>query len=242
MSIREHIAYLENLSALDAEIRQLDEQLNHDREALAALKQDLARLEERIASDTSSISEMARMRGELTQEARQMAAQAEKSREKLARARNEREQNAASRELEELRRLQKDREEEVSKLTTLEAAAHKSKDEAEGDRARLLEQLTANESSISSRLVQVDQDKNAKIETRKQVASKIPKNLSNRYDAIRKRRGVAIAVTHDGTCLACRMSLPPQLFQRILRDEAIETCPYCQRILYHKPPPEKDET
>jgi len=120
---------------------------------------------------------MGRTRGELATEARQMTAQVERSREKLARARNEREQNAASRELEELRRLQKDREEEIGKLAMLEAAAHKGKEEAETERAKLLEQLSSNESSTSTKLLEIEQQRDAKADERKRVASKIPKNV-----------------------------------------------------------------
>jgi uncharacterized protein len=242
VSIREHIASLEELSTLDGEIRQLEEQLTQDREALASLKNDLAKLEERIAANTASITEMTHTRGELVQEARQMTLQVEKSREKLARARNEREQNAATRELEELRRLQKDREEEIGKLAMLEAAAQKSKEEAEAEQAKLHEQLSHTESSTCDKLGEIERQRNDKADARKRLAGRIPKNLLSRYEAIRKRRGVAIAMTQTGTCLACQMSLPPQLFQKILRDEAIETCPHCQRILYYRPAPPKDES
>ncbi len=240
MSIREHIVFLEQLSSLDGEISKLQEQLAQDRDALASLKKELAKLDERIATDTASITEMGHTRGELVHEARQMTAQVEKSREKLARARNEREQNAATRELEELRRLQKDREEEIGKLAMLEAAAQKSKEEAEAERGRLLEQLSSNESTTHNELASLERQKNGKADERKQLAQRIPKSLLSRYEAIRKRRSVAIAMTQTGTCLACQMSLPPQLFQRILRDEAIELCPHCHRILYYKPP-QKDE-
>jgi hypothetical protein len=243
VSIRDHIASLEGLSALDADIRQLDEQLTLEREALASLKAELARLDEKIAADSGSIAEMGRARGELTTEARQMTAQVERSRDKLARARNEREQNAASRELEELRRLQKDREEEIGKLTMLETVAQKGKEEAEAERERVLEQLAASETNASGTLVEVERQRDAKLEERKVMAARIPKNVMSRYETIRKRKGIAIALTQDGTCLACRMSMPPQLFQRILRDEALELCPHCQRILYYKAPqaPPKDE-
>lgn len=241
MSIRDHIASLEELSALDAEIRQLDEQLNTDRESLAGLKQEVARLDQRIVADAGTIAEMGRTRNEQSAEARQLATQVEKSREKLARARNEREQNAASREQEELRRLHKDREEEIGKLAMLEAQAQKSKEEAEAERAKVLEQLSSIEAATSGRLAEVAKTREERLVVRKEVAAKIPKQVLSRYETIRKRKGLAIAATHDGTCLACRMAVPPQMFQRILRGDAMELCPHCQRILYYKAPPPKEE-
>ncbi len=242
MSIRDHIASLEELSALDAEIRHLDEQLTTDRDALAGTKQEIARLEERVASYSASIAEMGRARSEATQDARQLLTQVEKSREKLARARNEREQNAASREVEELRRLHKDREEEMGKLTMLEAQAQKSKEEAEAELAQKQEQLAALDASTTGKLSEVERTRDEKLVLRKDVAAKLPKGVLSRYDTIRRRKGVAIAATETGTCLACQMAVPPQLFQRILRGDAMELCPHCQRILYYKAPPPKPET
>jgi predicted nucleic acid-binding Zn-ribbon protein len=242
VSIREHIAHLEELSALDEQLRLLDEQLTQERAALAELKSELGRLEARATADGGSIDEMAKARTELVQEVRQMAVQVDKSREKLGRARNEREQNAATRELEELRRLQKDREEEIGKLAMLETAAAKSKEEAETEHARIAQQLADSESGVAQKLVEIETLKIDKAASRKRLAGKLPKNVLNRYDVIRQRRGVAIALTQNGTCQACHMSLPPQLFQRILRDEALELCPNCQRILYYKPPAPKDES
>ncbi len=242
MSIREHIASLEELSDLDQEIRVLDDRLSHDRETLSELKSALTNLEARVSTDTATLSEMIKTRNEVTHEVRQMTAQIEHSREKLGRARNEREQNAATREVEELRRLQKDREDEVTRLAALEAAAQKSKDEAETERQKVLDQLSKTEGSTSANIGETETQRASKIDARKRVAANLPRPLLSRYETIRTRRGIAIALTQNGTCLACHMALPPQLFQKILRDEAVELCPNCNRILYYKPPMPKADS
>ena len=46
----------------------------------------------------------------------------------------------------------------------------------------------------------------------------------------------SIAQTTDGTCKACHMSLPPQLFHRLRREPTLEQCPSCNRIIYFAPP------
>ncbi len=242
MSIREHIACLEELSALDQEIRVIEETLAQERGTLTELKKQLERLDASIAADAASIAEMAKTRGELSLEVRQLSAQVERSREKLSRARNEREQNAATRELEELRRIQKDREEEIGKLQVLETQAAKSREDAEAARTDLLGKLASSEGQTTSRIVEVEGQLAKKLEARKLLTKSLPRNILSRYDMIRQRRGTALALTHDGTCLACHMQVPPQLFQKVLRNEALETCPSCQRILYYKPAPKADET
>lgn len=237
MSIQEQIACLEELSALDEEIRTIDDQLNQDRGALAGQKVELERLEQRVAADEQIIAEMAKARGDLVLEVRQVVLQVDKSREKLSRARNERETNAATRELEELRRIQKDREEEIGKLQLLETQALKSREEADAARKQLAEELQLTEGDTSMKLDNIEHDKASMLEKRKSIIARLPKPILSRYEMIRKRRGIAIAATSDGNCQACHLAVPPQLFQKILRNERLEQCPHCQRILYYKPAP-----
>ena len=235
MSIQEQIVCLEELSALDEEIRTIDEHLTSERGSLSGKKEELAGLLERIAADSKSVAEISKARSDLVLEVRQVIAQLDKSREKLSRARNERESNAVTRELEELRRIQKDREEEIGKLQLIETQALKSKEEAEVARAALTEQLGSTEGAICKRLEETEARRSRLMDKRQGVVARLPRPLVSRYDQIRKRRGVAIAATSDGTCQACHLAAPPQLFQKILRFESLEKCPHCQRILYFKP-------
>jgi hypothetical protein len=57
------------------------------------------------------------------------------------------------------------------------------------------------------------------------------------YERIRKKRnGVAVAEAADGLCLACHLSLRPQFFQDVRRNEQVLYCESCGRILYFNPP------
>jgi hypothetical protein len=69
---------------------------------------------------------------------------------------------------------------------------------------------------------------------RAKAGFKVQPVLYRRYELIRKRRGSAIAFTHEGTCSACHMTLPPQLFQQLMRREEFGQCPSCNRILYFR--------
>jgi predicted nucleic acid-binding Zn-ribbon protein len=68
---------------------------------------------------------------------------------------------------------------------------------------------------------------------RDQMAQNIEAPLLARYEMIFSRRaGVAVAEAKDGTCNGCRMRLPPQFYNEILRHQQVYFCPNCQRILY----------
>ena len=131
MSIRAQIESLESLAAIDVELRRLDEQTNGEQGVLDKLRTELAQLDERITRDRAKVAEMDRMRSDLSTELRQMSHQVERSREKLARSRNERESNASQREVEEVRKLLRDREIELDKLSNFAEEARVGVEAAE---------------------------------------------------------------------------------------------------------------
>jgi len=51
----------------------------------------------------------------------------------------------------------------------------------------------------------------------------------------RKRNGIAIAEARGGVCTICHVRLRPQVFNSVLRNEAIIQCDHCNRILYFVP-------
>jgi predicted nucleic acid-binding Zn-ribbon protein len=236
LSLRDQIVSLEALAAIDADLRRLEEQLTEERGTLANLKSELRKLDEKLSIDRASLVEMDKTRGELMTEVRQMGTQIERSREKLSRSRNERESNAAQRELEELRKLQRDREDEINKLSLLSDSAKKSIDETEGQQKKIADELGGRESDISKKLAEAVQERDGKLVERAKLAAAVQPMTLRRYEQVRKRKGNAIAKTIDGTCLACHMQLPPMLFQKLMRGDAFDQCPSCARILYYEPP------
>jgi predicted nucleic acid-binding Zn-ribbon protein len=161
-----------------------------------------------------------------------MTQQLEHSRDKLGRSRTERESNAAQREMEELRKLVRDREEEIGKLTTDADGARQQIELTEAEHKKLFDELAAREGDIRAKVTNVDSSLAKKQAERDAATKALPPQLYRRYDMIRSKRGTGIAQTTDGTCKACHMALPPQLFHRLRREPILEQCPHCSRIIY----------
>ena len=51
----------------------------------------------------------------------------------------------------------------------------------------------------------------------------------------RKRNGIAVAEARDGICTICHVRLRPQVFNTVLRNDSINQCDTCNRILYFVP-------
>jgi len=235
VSIREQIAILEELSTIDSELRRIDEQLDKHQTGLSGMRSEVKGLEERLKSDRETLTEMERTRAELSTELRQMTQQIERSREKLSRSRNERESMAAQREIEELRKLHRDREEDIERLNGAIEAAKNSIQQADSKRTSLSGELEGSVEGITSSIGELEGERARRVETRAALVPKLPPVLYRRYESIRAKRPVAIAKTHDGTCLGCHLAVPPMMFQKMRRQEEFDQCPHCRRILYYVP-------
>ncbi len=236
MSIPDQIRALERLAQIDAELKEIQDELSKERSTLEGLKSGIAKLDEKLAGDRVSLAAMDKTRGELVQDVRNMTQQLDHSREKLSRSRTERESNAAQRELEELRKLVRDREEEIGKLAASADAARQQIEATEVEHGKFVSDLGAQEGDISSKLGVAEGKAREKSAERAAAVKALPPQLYRRYDTIRSKRGTAIAQTVDGTCTACPMALPPQLVHRLRREPTREPCPSCNRIIYFTPP------
>ncbi len=236
-SVPEQIKALEDLAVIDAELKILGDDLQQERGALDAQRKKLSGLEDKLKSDRGQLAAIDKLRNEYVIEVRTMMQQLEHSREKMNRARNEREANAAQRELEELRKLVRDREDEIGRLTTDADASRQQIDAAEAEAGKVRAELDATEGGVQSKLTEVEKTKAERESARADAVKKIPVQLYRRYEMIRQKRGTGIAQTTTGTCKACNMALPPQLFHRLRREPMLEQCPSCNRIIYYVAPP-----
>ena len=112
-------------------------------------------------------------------------------------------------------------------------------------------QISERKSSLADLEVNIEQrrnDKLAEIENlksdidsdtakRDKIAKELPSSVVKRYTLLRgQRRGQAIAIARDGSCLGCNMNLPPQLYNNLYKGDELLTCPHCQRVLILKQP------
>ncbi len=234
MTIHPQIDALEALARIDAELKDLNDALTQEREALRGKQSHLAGLDERLERSKKSTEEMERTRNDLMGELRQMSMQIERSREKLSRCRTEREANAAQRELEELRKLYRDREQDIERIEGLIGQAREESVSVNSERGTLASELGESQSDVMGRLAETEKALAEKTAEREGLVKRVEGPLFRRYEMIRKRKGTAIAHTSNGTCSACHMQLQPMLFQKLLRGDEFGQCPSCNRILYFR--------
>jgi predicted nucleic acid-binding Zn-ribbon protein len=71
------------------------------------------------------------------------------------------------------------------------------------------------------------------LEKRSALLPSIPPAILGRYNTIAGNRdGQAMAPVVQGMCRICRLSIPPQLFNELQKNDKLLACPNCARILY----------
>lgn len=241
VSIEQQIPILVQLAAADAVAKELEANIEQERGEIDGVRVEVAGLTERLEIDHASIQEMEKTRGDLVQELRLMSGQIDRSRERLQRARNEREVNAAERELDELRKLQRDRDDEIKRLVSLVDLARTSIQEAEERKGELEARLEGSLEGSTKCIAELEAKLSANQKERLDATSKLPGLVLRRYESMHQRGKVPIAKTHDGTCLGCYVGLPPMMFHTMLSRREFEECPTCHRIIYYEPPPSPEE-
>jgi predicted nucleic acid-binding Zn-ribbon protein len=86
---------------------------------------------------------------------------------------------------------------------------------------------------LEKRVKEADKEIKRLTKDRSGLCGGIEAKLMDQYDFIRARRqGLALAGVSEGTCLICRMQLPPQQFNELQREDKLMSCPSCSRIIY----------
>ena len=148
------------------------------------------------------------------------------------RCRNEREANAVQRELEELRRVFRERELETQKLVGLIDEARADLTAATDERDQISSEIDATGGAATTRIRELSANLATEQAKRESLLSELDGLIRRKYEIVRQKRGSGLAIAADGMCLSCHISLPPMLYQRIMHQAELFQCPSCQRILY----------
>jgi len=76
-----------------------------------------------------------------------------------------------------------------------------------------------------------DEERSTLIRTRNDLLKKLPREIAEVYERLKKRYNQAIAPVENGFCFGCFQKLPTAL---LTRSKEIVTCPNCGRILHFR--------
>jgi len=236
MDLKENIKHLMDLQSIDLQIRKLDEEI-------ATGNAELDKRQSRIDDFRENIEEMKQRSEACEKKKRELEAEIEdevariKDRQaKMMNVQTNREYQSLLKEIEDGKETNKQREDETVLLMEEIESITKRLDELENvctSEEKLLEEERKN---VQEHAKQLSEQKEAIIKDRDDKAKQVAGNILKRYELLReKRNGLAIVGVTRGVCQGCNMNIPPQLFNNLLKEQELLTCPVCNRMMFHVP-------
>lgn len=229
----EELKKLEALQAIDLKIFNLEEEQDALPTQNDILKSQIDEKEKRLAALKSEIRIQVVEKEQRDEILKKGEEKLKTITGKQGAIRNKEEYNALLRDVDTTKRFNRDLSEEIEEIrqTILAKEAELAQIEEESNKeiAEIEQTISANEKRISE-IEEILDDLYAK---RDEVVKNIKPIVYNKYQRILSKspNARAIATAENRVCLGCNMTLPPELFNMVLRSTHIEVCPNCQCIL-----------
>lgn len=227
------LQYLIELQKFDLRIFQILDQQKKIPGLLQVAEAPLRELQGRLQALKNEGESLARQRRNAELELGSQEAQLQKVRARLSELKTNKEYQAHLFEIE-LARKKKDTFEEAvltlmersdqngQAIKELELQVEEVQKNFESEKAKLDEHAAA----LANEIAELDQEQ-------KQLSQSLEQSLLSRYNRLKTiRKGFAVAEIRDGSCIGCRLQLPPQLVADVRRGDQLLDCSYCRRILY----------
>ncbi len=236
MELKENIRCLMDLQSIDLQVRKLDE-------IIAQNDAELGKREQRIEGLKKEIEELAqrreaceKKRAELEIAIEEELARIKDRQAKMMNVQTNREYQSLLKEIEDGKESNKQREDETVLLMEEIEAINKKLGELENVSTSEEKLLDEERRNVEEQATKLSQEKEHIIKDRGDKAKLVAANILKRYELLReKRNGLAIVGVTKGVCQGCNMNIPPQLFNNLLKEQELLSCPICNRLMFHQP-------
>lgn len=220
------------LQKLDVAIARLDDEVRAIPKALEALDGHLGKAREAFEVAKGRSDQLQKDRRAKERELEESAQNAKKKQARLFEIKTNEEYSAVLKEIEALKAKSSQLETEV--LEQMEAADATAKTVADAEQVFKAAQLDvqAERGEKEAKLATLRKELAALEATRKGQAGRLDGELLRLYTRLMKNRDLAVVAVAEGSCQGCGMTLTPQTYNEVKRNDRMFTCPSCNRILY----------
>ncbi|WP_161626568.1 zinc ribbon domain-containing protein [Desulfatiglans anilini] len=231
--MEETIRLLIGLQDCDLRIRKIHQKRAEGPEIIKQLAEKASQAEAQLQETRQGLENAKKERRARENNLDDLRSKIQKSNLKLSNIKSNKEYTAVLKEIEDLKREKAIQEdglieimEELERLEKECAAGEHRLDDAkkryESDQAQILNELSELENDLSKLL-----------QERKTFEGSIDATLLKHYTSLMNHRGgPAVSPVIKGVCQTCRLHIPPQKFNELIRGEAVMSCPNCHRIIY----------
>ncbi|HEY6201246.1 MAG TPA: C4-type zinc ribbon domain-containing protein [Candidatus Binatia bacterium] len=240
--MREQIEILASLQNVDREIKDKNLAKKALTDEIDKRENEIGQKRQEVAQLKAEWAEKEKLRREKDAQLQDEGRKATDKRMRMTRIKNIRELQALQHEVDQIKMQNSLIEEDlIAIMEDLETRGTKLHEREE--ELKTLEQAWGEQKAgIEAQVAQLDKEVAESASGRQSIASRLNGDLIGRYEMIfRARGGMAVVGVTDGICQGCYMNIPPQLSNEIRKNERLNLCPSCHRILYYKPAEPTDD-
>lgn len=234
-SFKEQMSSLVKLQNKEIEISRIERELAGIDERVNALNLELTEFQERVAGQEAKLADLKKQYRSQEGEVQMIESMILKSKQKLGAVKTNKEYQSTLKEIDDLK-------EKASGIEDLMLAALDEIESGDKDLIEYRDDLADVEREVREKQAEIHQNAEKQGEElvllkrqRDEVRAATDDKLHARYERVKQQsNGIAIAAIVEGVCQACRINIPPQLFNELLRMDSLKMCPNCQRIMYPK--------
>ena len=229
------IVNLVKLQQLDVKIEKTKKTQKDGPQKIAEIDAQLEEAEARVAESLDKEKEAVKRRRELETEIEDSQEKIKNNQARQLQVKTNDEYRALLKESEYLKKSNSTREDEIlAIMETLETLVEENK--------KLREWLEEERESAAKRKkeieiwIQKSLDEQGVLDIeRNSLIKDIPGTYTSLYKRVYTgRNGRAVSPIVDGICQECHLQIPPQEYNELQRNEKVQVCPNCQRIIFWK--------
>lgn len=236
---KEYLPQLRELQEIDKRIRFAELELQSIPEQLATSGADFFTL-------TTALQEKESLFNKLTEErlghetaVKEAVLQVQEREKRLYAIKTQKEYQATLKEIAQMKKENKDRDERI--LAILEQTEKISQEITQlkseiADKESGFRQI---ETELKQKQQALEVEREQKSERRPALLKELPAEIIKKYDTVRKRYSDAMAVVRKSICQGCNMNIPPQVYNEMLKEMDLRSCPHCHRLIYAEKEVEK---
>ncbi len=234
--MKEAIKNLMELQAIDLDVQKIDAKMADGHGELLTTKKAIEEGYESIADYKEQFALGEKRRRELEATITDESERIKDRQTKLMSIQTNREYQSILKEIEDTKQANQQREEELALLFEQSELIEKK---IEGINKRCAEQelqLENDSKRVAQDAAKLEAEKLKITKSRDNQAKKVDPKYLSRYEMLRvNRNGLAVTGVTRGVCRGCNMNIPPQMFNLLLREQELLTCPTCNRMMFHLP-------
>jgi predicted nucleic acid-binding Zn-ribbon protein len=233
--MEEQLGLLVQLQEIDATIRVLSEQKKKLPEVLAALERRRAAAKDDLAMVKESLQTAQKNKRDRDTDLEAGAQKVDKLKARASEIKTNKEYQALLKEIAGVEQENKTIEDDILLLMEKIDGAAAQITMAEQRALREEAAIQAEQQHHEAESAKLEEELKAVERARQELLSRIqPPVLAQYQKLLASKGGVAMAESRNEACSGCYMSIPPQVFVNVKKNESIITCPHCGRILFYK--------